>query len=158
MARGRGRQAAAPDAPNQDEVRDTERGTSETAPPTEGAPGDHAPAEETAPDAPQQHHGAGGDEANHDPLRNRIAGARQLVEHLRASGTGGSKLQPADQLIKQMGDRLCGSDLKPDGVSAKSMRIGAEVLIEAMTLGDHPVWPDETVSKARAFVSSQAFA
>lgn len=100
-------------------------------------------------------------EAKLDELRNAIEGCQLVINHLRATGTGQSKLAHAEDHIKSLADRLCGSDIKPVKRDLNAMKRGAVGLVEAMTVGDEatvpPAWTQPTADKATAFINSQAF-
>lgn len=118
---------------------------------------------DATPEPVAEAHESGGAnaEAKLDTLRNAIEGCQLLINHLRATGTGQSKLSNAEAHIKSIADRLGGSDIKPVSRDIEAMRRGALDMVAAMTVGDEgtvpPAWMQPTADKARTFINSAAF-
>lgn len=100
-------------------------------------------------------------DAKLDTIRNAIVGARMVVDHLRATGTGGSKLDAADTFIKGVANQLNGSQMQPVKPDLEAMRSGATGLVKAMLTpgddGSEAPWQQPTADKATTFINSQAF-
>lgn len=81
-----------------------------------------------------------------------VEGARRLALRLKQSGTGESKLKPAEAFVGELRKQQKIGGPPPVVPEPKAMRRGAQELIDAMKQSG--AWPEVTIKKAEGLLDS----